>query len=196
MTQYITNSLQQFFEKITVECLANGYKYYFFEKIPEGKNVDEVDEKIAQTFDFDYEPPKVFRLLDNPQPQFKYVRYENYYFLAATNGYIDEKFHRKETKDIGRNSISFKGYTISMNTPNNPNITINKRKWKRIVRLADRIIYHDHKVVQRFVNRLDFISNSKKLDFQSITEQQQRLIDRINNKRKEVRLPSVTFNKP
>ena len=169
MTQLITNSLQQFFEKITVECLAKGYPYYFFEEISEGKNVDEVDEKIAQTFDFDYEPPKVFRLLDNPQPQFKYVRYQNYYFIGATNGYYDENFHQDETKDIGRNAIYFQQYVISMNSPGKPAVTINRKKWKKIGRLADKIIYRELKVVQRFVNRLNFISNSKKLDFLSIT---------------------------
>jgi hypothetical protein len=101
-------------QQVAVSYLRHGYWYYVTGRIPEGKDVETVDQKLITKYEIDLtERQRAYRKkrgLANMQ----YIRHGRWFLLMATDGHHSFKQEEKnQIRDCRRHPIKFEGYSIS-----------------------------------------------------------------------------------
>ena len=113
-TRFEITSLEGFIQQLAVSCVGKGYVHYVTGRIPEHKDPRTVDEKFAEKYRLGMSKWSRYRRKRVGFANLRYLRFERFFVLIATNGVHD--FFEEEAgniRDCRRVPIKFGGYAIS-----------------------------------------------------------------------------------
>ncbi|MEQ1826063.1 MAG: hypothetical protein ABL921_08955 [Pirellula sp.] len=101
-------------QQVAVCYLRHGYWYYVTGRIPAGKDLDTVDQKLIAKYEIDLtERQRAYRK-KRGFANMQYIRYGRWFLLMATDGHHSFKQDEKnQIRDCRRHPIKFEGYSIS-----------------------------------------------------------------------------------
>ena len=113
--RYETTSPEGFVQILASNYLPHGYWFYVTGRIPQGKEAGSVDQKILDKYNIELSRQQRSRRKQNGFANLHYVRFEDYFVIAATHGKHD--FFAAEAnsvKDIRKHPIHFRGYSMTV----------------------------------------------------------------------------------
>ena len=113
-TRFEATSLEGFIQQLAVSFVGKGYVHYVTGRIPEHKGPRAVDEKFAEKYRLGMSKWSRYRRKRGGFANLRYLRFERFFVLIATNGAHD--FFQGEAgriKDCRRVPIKFGGYAVS-----------------------------------------------------------------------------------
>ena len=113
-TRFEVVSLEGFIQQLAVSCVGKGYVHYVTGRIPELKDLRAVDRKFAERYRLGISKWSRYRRKQDGFANLRYLRFERFFVLIATNGVHD--FFREEAgriQDCRRVPIKFGGYAVS-----------------------------------------------------------------------------------
>lgn len=107
-------SIPGFVQQIACSYLRHGYWWYVTGQIPAGKDAKAIDRKLIEKYGIGISESTRARRKQLGQANLQYIRHERFFAILSTKGC--HRFFEEEAagiRDIRRNPIRFKGYSIS-----------------------------------------------------------------------------------
>lgn len=187
-SRWVAGGLGDFLRKIAYDYARYGYYFYAIREIPEGKELDVVDEKLLSTYGVTYQHMRRKRRGEKGFANVAYIRYGRWFVLLGTEGQ-HEAFGRICRKDLRQEPLYFGGYTVGFHETKIA-VRVSPRRWKRIREVAKRIsLHHEGKVHHFFHEWLN--RKVAPFSFPGVTEQKKQLLQEVNKKRKVAGLPEI-----
>jgi len=162
-----------------------GYLWYAIRKIPEGKDLEAIDQKLRDTYGVTYQRMKRKTRKDKGLSNVMYVRWKQWFVLLGTPG-RHETFTRIYRKHMGVESLFFGGYVVTGDGA----VLVAPRRWKRIEGMASRIALHNERKVYHFFH-VWLNQKIAPLPLPGITRQKWRLWKEVNERRRVAGLPLI-----
>jgi hypothetical protein len=124
--------LEGFVQQLAVSYVGNGYLFYVTGRVPEGKDVHAVDEKLIARYEIDVSKWSRARKKRAGQANMQYLRYGRFFVLLATHG--EHRFFTDEAKsirDARRVPIRCGGYSVSFRG-GHPHVRIEQGAYKDV----------------------------------------------------------------
>ncbi|REJ87826.1 MAG: hypothetical protein DWQ34_24595 [Planctomycetota bacterium] len=134
--RYLTTSPEGLVQQLAVCYLRHGYWWYVTGRIPAGKDLLAVDQKLLDKYGIAISERERSRRKRAGLANMQYLRYDDWFILVATAGHHPFKpAERNQIRDCRRQPIRFAGYSISyrrsgVKNPGQP------QKWHASVRIA------------------------------------------------------------
>ncbi len=160
-----------------------GYCMYALREIPEGKDLDGIDEKVRFAYKVTYCRMTRLRRKKDGMANVVYIRYRRSFILLGTSG-AHESFSRIVTHDINTVPLHFKGYSIGVKG-GGPSVMITADRMKKIAAIANGIGLHNEGKVT------DFFQSISPYTFPGVVGQIRALLFRVNRKRKRAGLSVI-----
>lgn len=104
-------SEEAFVQQLACNLVNHGYWFYAVGRVPPGKDVNLVDQKLVSGYGLELSKWQRARRKAKGHAKLSYLRYERFFVLIATEG--EHIFYRREkVRDIRREPIVFAGYSI------------------------------------------------------------------------------------
>jgi len=130
--RYETTTVSGFVQQLAMCYLEHGYWFYVQGTIPESKDLAKVDEKLLNKYQVSVSKFQRCRLKQKNVSGIQYLRYERTFLLLATKGIHD--FFKEESeviKDVRREPIKFRGYSIGYNN-GHPTVSLARDTYRNL----------------------------------------------------------------
>lgn len=181
--KYEAETLGIFLWKVAYHYVKYGYCMYALREIPEGKDLDGIDEKVRFAYKVTYCRMTRLRRKKDGMANVVYIRYRRSFILLGTSG-AHESFSRIVTHDINTVPLHFKGYSIGVKG-GGPSVMITADRMKKIAAIANGIGLHNEGKVT------DFFQSISPYTFPGVVGQIRALLFRVNRKRKRAGLSVI-----
>ena len=181
--KYKAEILGIFLWKVAYHYVKYGYCMYALREIPEGKDLNGIDEKIRSAYAVTYCRMTRLRRKKEGMANVVYIRYRRSFILLGTPG-AHESFSRIVTHDINTAPLHFKGYSIGIKG-GKPSVMITAHRMKKIAAIAYGIALHNEKRVT------DFFQSISPYTFPGVVRQIRALLFRVNRRRKRAGLSVI-----
>lgn len=161
MGKHKAKSLGWFLRKVAYDYARYGYHHYALREIPQGKDLEAVDQKLLSIYQITYCRTTRARRRKNGLSNVALVRYKRWFLLLGTDG-RHETFSRVVTRDFRIAPLHFGGYSVGLKNQE-PSVMITPNRMTRIREIALKIALHnDQKLLTSFT---DFLSESPLISF-------------------------------
>jgi len=111
--RFVATSVAGFVQQLAVAYLTNGYYFYVTGLIPPHKDPAKTDSKLMEAYDIAISKWTRTRRKREGHANIHYLRYQRFYVIIASHG-VHPFFaaEAKRLRDIRRQPISFRGYSI------------------------------------------------------------------------------------
>jgi len=131
--RYETTTVGGFVQQLASCYMEHGYWFYVQGTIPESKDLSKVDEKLLTKYQVSVSRSKRCRCKKKKNISgVQYLRYERTFLLLATKGIHD--FFKEESeviKDVRREPIKFRGYSIGYNN-GHPTVSLARDTYRNL----------------------------------------------------------------
>jgi len=131
--RYETTTVGGFVQQLTLYYLVHGYWFYVQGTIPESKDLAKVDEKLLTKYQVSISKSRRCRCKKQKNISgVQYLRYERTFLLLATHG--SHNFFKEESqtlKDVRREPIKFRGYSIGYNN-GHPTVSLARDTYRNL----------------------------------------------------------------
>lgn len=117
--RYLATSVEGFVQQLAVSYLKNHYWLYVRGEVPEGKNLERVDEKFLAKYPLAVSKWSRARAKKRGDAKLQYIRYRQTFLLLSTLSAkgrphpLFEAEERNAIKDARESPIQFYGYSVS-----------------------------------------------------------------------------------
>jgi len=110
----VATSPEGLVQQVAVSYLRHGYWYYVSGRIKPGKDPKSIDHKLIEKYEIAISERERCRRKQRGIANLQYIRYQNRFFVLATEGHHPFKQQEKnQIRDCRRVPIRFWGYSIS-----------------------------------------------------------------------------------
>ncbi len=163
----------------------SGYTRYALRAIPEGKDLEAVDNKIMKAYDVTFCRMKRKRRRKEGRANVVYVRFKHEFLLLAEQGEHPE-FDRIAGRDMAKVPLILSGYAVKIKN-HRVSVTVSKKRWAVIAEMAQGMALHDKGKVERFIRGISPFTH------RGILRQKFRLVRKINRRRKTAGLKQLCW---
>lgn len=134
--RYIATSVAGFVQQLAVAYITHGYYFFVTGRIAIGMNAHAIDAKLIAKHGCDESRWSRCRRRALGEASVHYLRHERFFILIATRG--DHRFFADEPnfKDVRRDPVVFKGYSISLKEgadgASHPSVRIHPRAYRKL----------------------------------------------------------------
>ncbi len=185
MRKVLPNSFGDFLRRIAFDYVRHGYHRYVIRKIPEGKDLEAIDEKLCRTYDVTSCRTKRMRMRQQGLATIQYLRWRHTFVLLATDGH-HEAFQGLKSYNIREVPIHLGSYSIGLQG-NKVSIQVAQRAWNRVIRCIRPIELDNQDKVEKVLAALPFYN------FPGVVTQKRKLLRQLNRRRKQAGLPQLNF---
>ena len=187
-SRYVAERLGSFLGKIAYSYARYGYHWYALREIPDGKDLDAVDEKLLTSYGVTYQHMRRRRRREEGWANVAYVRYKRWFVLMGTTG-RHESFTRICRKHLLEEPLYFGGYIVALHG-GEVTVLVSPRRWKRIRELAHRIALHNEAKVFHFFHTW-LHGKVAPFSFPGVMKQKTTLLAEVNTRRRVAGLPTI-----
>lgn len=181
-------SFGDFLRRIAFDYVRYGYYRYAIRTIPEGKDVEAIDDKIRRIYSITSCRMTRTRRRRQGQASAQYLRWHHTFVLLATDGH-HQTFDKLRSYDIRHTPLHLGAYSLGLRGKT-VHIQVTRRVWRRVKRLIRHRELRSHGEVQRLIHTLPFYN------FPGVVAQKRKLLRQVNRRRKRAGLPRVILLTP
>ncbi len=181
---YVADSLGWFLSKMAL-YLRYGYFFYSVIEIPEGRDLEKIDQKIVKTYEVSFCRVKRKRRREKGLSNAIYIRFDHIFILMATEG-EHGYFGEIPFRDFRDEPLHFSGYSIGIKN-GKPNVIISPKRFKAIRKQVSAIALHNETKLTSYFQRIS------PFKFAGISQQRWKLFREVNKRRKVAGLPQLEW---
>lgn len=177
-------TLGDFLYRIALGGFHFGYVRYAVRTIPEGKDVETLDQKLIETYGVTSCRMKRLRNRRKGLASVQYVRFRQTFILMATEG-EHQAFSRIRSFDIREAPLHIGGYSIGC-VGDRISVRVAPSVWKKVARFHLACALQDGQAVEKKLEEIPFYR------FSGVVAQMKDLTAAINQRRKPAGLPLIS----
>ncbi|NER26426.1 MAG: hypothetical protein F6J89_02065 [Symploca sp. SIO1C4] len=182
---YLVDRLSKFIRKIAIDYLRYGYTRYAVRLIPEGKDLEKVDQTIITSYGVLFCRSARARQRAKGLANVVYLRFGQRFILLANQGKHPE-VEKRDFKNFLDHELYIDGYTIGVKR-NKPCVMVAPRRFRSIRKYALKIALYNK---QRLTT---FLQNISPFSYPGINEQKWKLFLAVNKLRKRAGLARIEW---
>lgn len=112
--KYVATTRTGFVQQVVASYVARGYRFHVSGTVPNGKNPEEIDEKLLSLYSIRKSDAQRYRAKLRGEANVQYIRFERDWLMLATPGrHVWKEREAGNIKDCSRGEpIEFQGYSI------------------------------------------------------------------------------------
>ena len=181
---YVADSLGWFLSKM---ALYLRYEYFFYSviEIPEGRDLEKIDQKIIKTYQVSFCRVKRKRRKEKGLSNVIYIRFGHTFILMANEG-EHGYFGEIPFRDFRDEPFHFSGYSIGIKN-GKANVIISPKRFKAIKKQVSGIALHNETKVTSYFQRIS------PFRFSGVNQQRWKLFREVNKRRKVAGIPQIEW---
>lgn len=183
-----SKTLGDFLWRVSIDYIRYGYTRYVLREIPEGKDLEALDQKLIEAYSVSACRVTRHRQRAKGIASVQYVRYRRNFVLLATQG-THEAFDRLCSYDVRTAPLHFEGYSIGL-IGERACVRVARRQWRLVEAKVLALAHYDRAKVEAALNTLPYYN------FPGVVEQKLKLVKKLNVLRRPKRLPLVRVQLP
>ena len=188
MGVFVAKNTGQFLRKIAIDYVRYGYVRYIVRSIPQGKDLEAIDRKLALAYDITSNRQIRMRRRRKGLANLAYIRYRQMFVILATEG-VHPEFDRRNWKDIRQEPLRYSCYTVGL-VGKKVSIRLNLKSFSAVSKATLKMALGHPQKVAAFIDKV-FI-----LPFNGVAKQRDKLVEKVNKKRRRHRLSKIHIQKP